>query len=274
MPTTPREQQQFLDLLAQEKTLDFADVLQVFVNKNGKYTQSAVNEVLNFLWNEDLYSVVHRASGKETWLDDEMYRTPEDYQIRFNGFSGKDCLYSESYAGEVDKTDVEKLARHYHWVGAKQREVIRVIGDLKGSMIMAERVRAFTHYFAFNLITRNLEKLEAMFSSKVRDSQNAEAIYAKINNLENQHGVAYEYFDHVEVIAVYNGKHGDAKVSEQMPLPPGVDRSARRGESAFKLVSVHTPNGVAVHDYIIYLAIIEEEDGLFKVSKTDMFSGY
>ena len=274
MPTSPKEQQGFLDLLAREKTLAFTDVLQVFVNKNGKYTESAVDEVLNFLWNENLFSCIHRDSGKETWLDDEMYEVPEDYLIRFNGFSGKDSLYSEDYAGEIVKTDSDKLARHYHWVGAKQREVIRIIGDLKGSMVMAERVRAFTHYFAFNLITRNSEKLEAMFSSKIRDSQNAEAIYTKIGNLEKQHGVPYEYFDHVEIIAVYNGKHGNTKVSEQMTLPPGVDGSARRGESCFKLVSVHTPNGVAVHDYIIYLCIIEEEDGLFKVSKTDMFSGY
>ena len=274
MPTTPKEENRFLSLLAEEKTLAFTDVLQVFVNKNGKYSESAVKEVLNFLWIEDLFSIVHRESGKESWIKEEMFQKPEDYLIRFNGFSGKDSNYSEDYAGEIDKTDIEKLARHYHWVGAKQREVIRIIGDLKGSMVMAERVRAFTHYFAFNLMTRNLEKLEAMFSSKIRDSQNAEAIYAKIDNLEKQHGVPYEYFDHVEIIAVYNGKHGNAKVSEQMTLPPGVDRAARRGESCFKLVSVHTPNGVAVHDYIIYLAIIEEEDGLFKVSKTDMFSGY
>lgn len=274
MPTTPKEQQRFLYLLAREKTLVFTDVLQVFVNKNGKYTESAVDQVLNFLWNEDLFSCIHRDSGNETWLDDEMYRAPDDYLIRFNGFSGKDNLYSQRHAGEIDKTHIDKMARHYHWVGTKHRDVVRVIGDLKGSMVMAERVRAFTHYFAFNLITRNSEKLEAMFSSKIRDSQNAEAIYAKIDKLEKQHGVPYEYFDHVELIAVYNGKHGNSKVSEQMTLPPGVDRSARRGESSFKLVSVHTPNGVAVHDYIVYLCIIEEEDGLFKVSKTDMFSGY
>ena len=274
MPTTPKEQNRFLDLLAREKTLAFEDVLQVFVNKNGKYTESAVKEVLNFLWIEDLFSIVHRESGKVIWIKDEMFQEPQDYLIRFDGFGGKDSALSSERAGEIDKTDIEKLARHYHWVGAKQREIIRIIGDLKGSMVMAERVRAFTHYFAFNLMTRNSEKLEAMFSSKIRDSQNAEAIYTKIGNLEKQHGVPYEYFDHVEIIAVYNGKHGNAKVSEQMTLPPGVDRAARRGESCFKLVSVHTPNGVAVHDYIIYLAIIEEEDGLFKVSKTDMFSGY
>ncbi len=252
----------------------FTDVLQVFVNKNGKYTESAVDQTLNFLWNEDIFSCIHRDSGKETWLEDEMYRAPDDYLIRFNGYSGKDNLYSERHAGEIDKTHIDKMARHYHWVGTKHRDVIRVIGDLKGSMVMAERVRAFTHYFAFNLVTRNAEKLEAMFSSKIRDTQNADAIYAKIDKLEKQHGLPYEYFDHVELIAVYNGKHGNARVSEQMTLPPGVDRSARRGESSFKLVSVHTPNGVAVHDYTIYLCIIEEEDGLFKVSKTDMFSGY
>lgn len=141
-------------------------------------------------------------------------------------------------------------------------------------MILAERVRAFTHYFAFNLVTRNAAKLEVLFSSKVRDTQSVEAIYAKIAKLENQHGVPYEHFDHVEVIAVYNGKHGDTKVSEQMTLPRGVDRAARRGESSFQLISVHTPNGVAVHDYTVYLAIIEEEGGVFKVSGTDMFSGY
>lgn len=59
-----------------------------------------------------------------------------------------------------------------------------------------------------------------------------------------------------------------------MTLPRGVDRAASRGESSFQLVSVHTPNGIAVHDYTVYLAILEEEGGVFKVSRIDMFSGY
>lgn len=72
-----------------------------------------------------------------------------------------------------------------------------IIGDLKGSMTLAERVRAFTHYFAFNLVTRNTEKLEALFSSKIHDSQSAEAIYARIAKLERKDGVPFGHFDHV-----------------------------------------------------------------------------
>ena len=273
MPTSPKEQERFLKLLAQEKTLAFSDVLQVFVNKNGKYTRSAVSEVLNFLWIEDLFSIVHKDSGEKLWINDALFEAPQDYLIRFDGFSGKENNFLEDYAGKIDKAHIDWLDKHYCWAGVKQAGTVRIIGDLEGSMILAERVRAFTHYFAFNLVVRNTGKLEALFSSKVRDSQSADAIYAKIAKLENHYG-AFGHFDRVEVIAVYNGKHGDTKVSEQMTLPRGVSRSARRGESSFQLISVHTPNGVAVHEYTIYLAIIEEDSGVFKVSGTDMFSGY
>ena len=102
MPTSPKEQDKFQKLLAQEKTLAFTDVLQIFINKNGKYNN-----------------------------------------------------LSDNFAGEIDKTDITQLARHYCWAGVKQAEIVRIIGERKGSMILAERVRAFTHYFAFNLVTRN-----------------------------------------------------------------------------------------------------------------------
>jgi len=94
----------------------------------------------------------------------------------------------------------------------------------------------------------------------------------KIARIEKEFG-RFGHFDYVEVITVYNGEHADVDTDASIPVPRGMDRSVRRGQSRLSLVSVSTPNGVAIYDYLLDLFIVEE-DGVFRLSGFNLSSGY
>jgi hypothetical protein len=272
MPVTPKEQKDFLELIAAGKRLAFAEATAVFADKGGKLNPKTITPTLRFLWNEFLFEVQRADTSEEVRIDEALFEAPGDYVIQFVGFEGKENAIAENYADEIDHSDIDELEEHYCWAGVRARDILRIIGDQDEATLLAERIRAFTHYLAFNLVVRNDHKVDVLFSDKVAEKQSAAGIRSQIAALEKEYG-KFDHFDHVKVITVYNGEHRDTKTSEDLPLPRGVDRAARRGRSTFNLISVHTPNGVAIHEYIVDLSIIEEH-GLFRVSGSRMYSGY
>ncbi len=73
--------------------------------------------------------------------------------------------------------------------------------------------------------------------------------------------------------AIYCGANAGAKTSEEMQLPRGVPSDARHSKGVFRLVSVLTPNAVAVHTHAVRLDIIEADDRLLVIG-ADMRSNY
>jgi hypothetical protein len=244
----------------------------VFANKDSNLNPKTIVPTLRFLWNEFLFEVQNVATGEEVRIDEKLFEAPEDYAIQFLSFDGKENELSGEHAGTIDDSDIDELAAHYCWAGVKARNVLRIIGERDDAMLLAERIRAFTHHFALNLVAGNDRVVDRAFSAKVSDKQSAAWMRTEIARLEVEYG-KFEHFDHVKVIAVYNGEHRDTKVSEEMPLARGIDRSARRGQSSFNLISVHTPNAIAVHEYTVELYIIEEDD-VFRISGLQIYSGY
>ncbi|MFB1490337.1 MULTISPECIES: hypothetical protein [unclassified Thiocapsa] len=116
------------------------------------------------------------------------------------------------------------------------------------------------------------DRIHGVFSSRATKGQTLDTLLTRIANLEKQLG-PFDYFDHVEVIAVYNGDVADVDASAHMRLPKGVHRDEQRGDARFQIISVRTPNGMFVNEYTVSLAIIEEE-GFFRIVDASAFSGY
>lgn len=138
--------------------------------------------------------------------------------------------------------------------------------------MLAERICAFAHQFTFHLVTGQHDRIRGLFSTRAAKGQTLDTLLTRIASLEKEFG-PFDYFDHVEVIAVYNGDVDGVDASAHMKLPKGVHRNEQRGGARFQIISVRTPNGMAVNDYTVSLAVIEE-DGFFRIVDAGAFSGY
>ena len=266
MATTPKEIKQLLDRLIERQNLPFDEVLSIFADRGGKFRPGAVRERLHFLWNRDLFVLLDEAGELASWDDDGPFKSPAAYTLRFLGIAGREEVYSESFADIVDQDDVQQIVPGYVWVGLKRRCELRIVGEQATATLLAERLRAFTHQFSFHLVTGQHGPLAPLFSSKAVKGQNLETLLTRIRNLETEYG-PLDYFDHVQVMQVLNGdtsmmKEGDGNF--RMDVPKSISLDAIRGWTQFKLISVRTPHGVAVHDVTVMLKIVEEE-GFFRI---------
>lgn len=266
MATTPKEIKQLLDSLIERKNLPFNEVLLIFADQGGKFRPGAVRERLHFLWNRDLFVLLDQIGEPASWDDDVPFQSPEGYTLRFLGIAGREEVYSEASADILDLNDVQQIVPGYVWVGLKRRSELRIVGEQATATLLAERLRAFTHQFAFHLVTGQHGQLIPLFSLKAVKGQTLETLLTRIRNLEAEYG-PLDYFDHVQVIQVLNGdtsmmKDGDGNF--RMDIPKSIPLEAIRGWTQFKLISVRTPHGVAVHDVSVMLKIVEEE-GFFRI---------
>lgn len=272
MATTPKENKQFLDRLINARSLSFGDAIAVFANRQGKINRDAVEATLNHLWIENLF-VLHDASGNEaSWMDDDPYDNQSDYTLKFVGVAGKENNFSKQYASRLREDDVAEIEPKHCWARMELSERLRIFGDRADAPLLAERIRAFTNFFAFHLMAKNHERIDGLFSTRSAKGQTLSTLLDSIAKVEKQYG-PFEHFDHVEVISVYSGDISGVSASAQMKLPKGVKRSEQRGESKFQIVSVCTPNGVFVDEYTVGLSIIEE-DGLFRIVDASTYAGY
>jgi hypothetical protein len=117
---------------------------------------------------------------------------------------------------------------------------------------------------AQNLIGRNFQRVASCFSDLVGDEFTAESIENQLLGVEKNYG-RFDLFDRVEVQSIYTEKGREKKYFDDEKLPKGIKRNQRVGTALFQLLSDYTPNGVAHWDHTVFLNVIEEEKGLFKI---------
>lgn len=278
MPFTPKEDKRFLELLISQRDVSLEDALKIFADRKGQIKRDAAETTLRFLQSPDLFSLVD-AEGRSVYWSKPVFDFPGNYRIRFNGIAGKENNLAGRFCDRIDPSGIEEIAPGYVWATMKRQEPLRIIGECKTGYVgeetaalLAERIRAFTHQFAFHLVTGHYDRIAGLFSSRAAKGQTLETLLTRIRNLEKEFG-PFDYFDHVEVVAVYNGDVAGIHPSAHMKLPKGIHRNEQRGLSRFQIISVCTPNGMFVHEYTVSLYIIEE-DGFFRICDASAYSGY
>lgn len=275
MATGPKEIKQLLDRLIERKNLPFDEVLAIFAGKGGKVKQGAVQERLSFLWNNGMFVLLDQAGAEASWNEDAAFQSPAAYTLRFVGIAGREEVNAGNFADIIDAQDVQEIVPGYVWVGLQRRRELRIVGEQATATLLAERLRAFTHQFAFHLVTGQHERIAALFSPHAAKGQTLDTLLTRIRNLETEYG-PFDYFDHVQVIQVLNGDTSMVKDSDgnvRMDIPKSIPRAAVRGWSEFQIISVRTPHGMYLYEMTVTLKIVEE-DGFFRIADATVASGY
>lgn len=272
MPTSPKDAKRFLERLELLKEVPFAEVLALFADKRGKTRRDSASALLNHLWVEDLFVLVDQDGASVSWNDDQPWARPDLHTLRFVGFAGKDANLASQRSDRIDPSDLNEIVPGYVWAGLIRRDSLRIVGDPAGATGMAERLRAFTHRFALELVAGRHEALAGRFSLRAAKGQTLSTMLERIANIEAEYG-PFEWFDHVSVVKVFVGDvSGVGEAIAHMDLPKGVRRDEQRGQTEFTIASVTTPDGGTIYEYSIQLDVIEEE-GRLRVIDARVFSG-
>ncbi|MGR8932059.1 MAG: hypothetical protein ACU836_15615 [Gammaproteobacteria bacterium] len=204
------------------------------------------------------------------WFDEEMLRQPENYELVFNGYGQSEIEMSEVNK-DVFASDIHEITKHRFQVAVESKSLLAVDGGEHEADTLLERARAFTHQFAYFIITRDYESAVDTFSDYLRSETDESELKSQIEKVEKTYG-DFELFDHVEVINLYNGPDGWKSALDTDWWPQATDKKARRAVAGFQLGSLVTPGGVILEGYSMSLSIIEENDS-FKVHNYQLYSG-
>lgn len=266
MPFSYTLQQRLVNLLYTRREVPLVDVLAVFSAGDDQSEVEAVRHAIGELSAGEAIQIRYLPDGNLGWFNDACLLRPHQYTLILNS------------PGEIEVAAVagrEQQLVPAGWDGAEPGEqyvyvenpiALRVVGDLDGAAALAERVRAFAHYFACQLLARRFSGVESLFCQSVRTKNAANTLEKRLLDLEQAYG-SLQFCDRIELQTVYCGRGAAQKLFTEMKLPDGVEREVRRGEAVIHLASVHTPNGVAMVTCPLYLAIIEE-DGVFRVCES------
>lgn len=256
----PRQHKAFLEKLYVEQSMPLAEAVRLF--SSGKAPSfDEFSQAINFLWVEDLFSIRKKDSSDEVWLDKAMLKQPDDYVIALKSIAGKDRNIAEGYKSRILDNEVNVFSDKLCWASLKPKGHLKIVGDRDGATNLAERIRAFTQYFACTLLARDFSRVSGFVSAAVAEQYPAEMLEQAMAHHESDYG-RFEFFDHVRVECVYSGDQANVQINDQMKLPKGIATSQRRGEASFKLVSACSPNGIAIHSVSVVLAIVEENERL------------
>lgn len=261
MPYTPREAARLLDLLVDRGTLPFADVLAVYADANGRIDRARLRQQLHFLWVESVFTLLDVADQPVSWDDDAPFAAPEDFRLRLDGFDGRERNTASMQADRLDPRDISEVSPGYAWAYPQRRSELRIVGDVAGAAVAAERLRAFTQRVALDLVAGRHDRLAARFSARAAKGQGLDALLARLARLEKEYG-AFEAFDRVEVSLVFCGGGPVAARHLREDFPREVPDADLRGESAFQVISVATPNGLPVHEMSVRLRVVDEGGAL------------
>ena len=270
MPYTPREAARLLDLLVDRGALPFADVLAVYADAKGRIDRARLRQQLHFLWVESVFTLLDPAGGEASWDEDAPFEAPEGYALRLDGFDGRERNTASMQADRLDPRDVNQISPGFAWAYPQRRSELRVVGDLAAAPVAAERLRVFTHRVALELVAGRHERLAGRFSARSSREHGLEALLARLAKLEKEYG-AFEAFDRVEVSLVFCGGAIPARHLRE-DVPREVPDADLRGESAFQIISVATPNGIPVHEMWVRLCIVDE-DGALRIVRAACVSG-
>ena len=254
---SPAEQKAFLDALFARGALPFEDVVLLLGRRGKSPPFAALSQALEFLRNERLFRIVHAETGQEVALDEAVFAQADRHALHLLGIEEKECLMAREHAPRIIADKVDVIEDKHRWASVEARNFVKIVGDPEMAMPMVERIRAFTHRFAWLLACRRFEAAAGLISGSIREAWTAEGLRLKIESLEKDYG-EFECFDRIEVEGVYCGDQAGVNILNQMKLPKGIKRAQRRGEGRFELVSVSTPNGLAIHCVDVRIAIIDE----------------
>jgi hypothetical protein len=255
----------FFEALIVRKKMPLDEALNFFINKNGKPDYAWASQFILQIHGGDALCLMN-ADGDEQPFSEERLHDAQPYTLAIKDMAALDShVYAVgSYLIFADLGfSVEEIPPE-SYCALQFSPMLRIVGDKLGTESLVERVRAFTHFFAYQLSTKKMDSAASFFCSAI-SNQNTEAILSeKLSELEAIYG-ELSFFDRVTLHTVYHGKGRDKKLFREMILPKGINRDHRRGESEFHLVGMHTPSGGMIHAVRISLGIIEEK-GLLKIA--------
>lgn len=258
---SPRRQKRFLRCLQEEGALPFPRVIEL-LGEGTAGDRASIPEALNFLWVEHLFTL-RREDGEEVWIDDDLFAHPERYTLHLAGFAGKNANIAQVHSNRLRTDTLTRSSPTRCLAEVLHRELLTVLGELDGATLLAERVRAFVQYFAHRLTRRDYDGLAKAVASASMARLTPAFFAARMDAIEAAYGEV-EFFDHLHVSSVCNGPCDEADLKGGFALTGGIARDQRRGQASFRLVSVCTPDGAAIHTHTVSVDVIEEM-GLLKV---------
>lgn len=248
----------FLEKLYSAGSMTLAEAL-VLLSPEHAPKFDEINEALQYLWVEDLFSIHTQESGEELWLEKSMLKQADAYLISLKSIASKDRNIASGSKGKILDNDINQFSDLYCWAVIKPKAYLKIRGKRDGAPLLAERIRVFAQYVGCLLLQRKFAALSSLFVPDVGADFTPEGLAQTMESLEQDYGV-FDCFDQVEVSGVYCERHLEAETSDLMPLPAGIDAEQRRGEASLKLVSVHSPNGMPIHGVLVLLDIVEDAD--------------
>jgi hypothetical protein len=269
MPHTPKREKELLNTVM-INTISVADAAAFFAKSDNKPDLKATELGLRRLETLELIQLRNISSQQIVWLEDSILKNPNDYEVVFNGYGYSEKEMSETHEGCLAE-EIHEITKHRFQVAIESSSLLSIDGEIEGAAALVERARAFTHQFAFHLVTRNYSAVFDMFSEFLREKETKENIKNEIEKREKTYG-EFELFDHVEVQNIYNAPSGWKAALDRDWWPKETDKNSRRAVSSFQLGSLVTPGGVILEGNIVSLSIVEVNDS-FCVQSYRLFTG-
>lgn len=256
----------FFEALITRKKIPLIEVLKFFTKKNGNSDLEWASQFIYSI-HQGGALILEDAAGQQRPFSSELLSEADKYILVLKDIGVLDSYTSSGYLALADLNFPVEDTPPEHHCALQFHALFRVVGEKEGAEREAEKIRAFTHFFAYQLATKDLDKAAHFFSSLIGDKNTAPLLLAKLESVESIYG-EISYFDQVSLDTVYYGKGRNKKLFREMSLPKGVDRDMRRGESEFYLVGMHTPSGSMLNAVRVALGVIEEE-GVLKIANID-----
>ena len=152
----------FLEKLYSAGTMTLAEAL-VLLSPEHAPKFDEINEALQYLWVEDLFSIHTKGSGEELWLEKPMLKQADAYQISLRSVASKDRNIASGLKGKILDNDIDQFSDLYCWAVIKPKAYLKIRGKRDGAPLLAERIRIFTQYVGCLLLQRKFDALSSLF---------------------------------------------------------------------------------------------------------------
>src|SRR5690606_37920242 len=104
----------FLEKLYSAGSMTLAEALVLLSPERApKYDE--INEALQYLWVEDLFSIHTQESGEELWLEKSMLKQADAYLISLKSIASKDRNIASGSKGKILDNDINQFSDLYCW---------------------------------------------------------------------------------------------------------------------------------------------------------------
>jgi hypothetical protein len=263
MPINGATQKEFMKKLYTEGKVNLDTALQIFYKSKKQRNTENIISTLKIYAIDDEIIFIEKNNGTRCSLTKDIIENANAYEVVFNGLNLTEQHLCEARSPCLNDIEINDLEDGQHMAHYGDSHFL-IYGETENFMIQHERLRTFTNMVAQHLVGRRFHEVAACFSKMVSDRFTPEIIESKLLGVEKYYGT-FDFFDRIEVQSIYTEKGRDKKYFDDEKLPKGIKRSQRIGTAFFQLLSDYTPNGVSHWDYTVFLGVIEEEKGLFKI---------